>query len=242
VHRSIIDRDRAASGDREDAAELDVGQRELGSAACELELAVDPARAGAHAHATGDHAHAAGVGDQFDVVSGQIRDVSDMRRERALRDADAANARWTAAAVLGVNEASDEAREIGIAAAIDLDRYLRRLDADLVGPELARQQRLERCRSLDRIGGDQRAERDVGQADRAGQRCIYAADPRRHARGGTEARFELAVRCAIQAAAPAGMPIASTAVVASTRRIRDRPAARRRCVRRQALADVRPSH
>jgi hypothetical protein len=68
---------------------------------------------------------------------------------------------------------------------------VRRLDADLVGAELAAEERAHPDRGLDRLGGDQVAELDPFDPDRAGEVGIDDADPRGDATGGPERRREV---------------------------------------------------
>ncbi len=70
---ATADVDLAGAGDREHAAKHDARQREVGGAACELDLAVDARVAGAHAELAGDQANAVAVGHELDIVGRTLR-------------------------------------------------------------------------------------------------------------------------------------------------------------------------
>ena len=200
-HGVIAEHDRAGARDGEHAADPRLRQRDLGGAAREadvdrhsamLRIAARPGGAGAvdahvvaaraHAHAAGHDAHAGVVGNDLDVVGGDLADAGEVGGQAAGRDDDAADARGAAAAAGGraamAREAAGEAHDVGVAARVDVDREVRPGDADLVGAERAAQQRLERARRLDRLGGHEVAEAHVGQAPGAGAIGVHAADVR----------------------------------------------------------------
>ncbi len=69
-------------------------------------------------------------------------------------------------------------------------------DLDLVGGEVAGEQRIERDRGFDRLGGEQLAERDIAEPDRAGEVGIDIADARENAAALAEPVGEALRACA----------------------------------------------
>jgi hypothetical protein len=168
------------AADRHRAAEAGRRQREIGAAALELGAHGEHTAAAANGDRPGHQAHAAGLRMQLDAAGLEAAQADHVDDQRALGDHDPAQA--LAATRRATPHRSpgrhplDHAGQVGAAGAIDPGPQARRLDPHLVGAQPAAEQAAHADRGLDRVGGHQVADREVGQPDGAGQPEIDRAD------------------------------------------------------------------